>query len=123
MNPAKSFDYRKLFDLSGRVALVIGGGSGIGQAGAEGMAAQTERIRLHRQTKGERLQTAAHFLLVPLDLRGIDGTSAAWFHCSRNRVQGSIDNARCAGIHIASSPTNNIARTTPPSTRGSLGVA
>jgi NAD(P)-dependent dehydrogenase (short-subunit alcohol dehydrogenase family) len=39
MNPAKSFDYRALYDLSGRVALVVGGGSGIGQAGAEGMAA------------------------------------------------------------------------------------
>jgi len=39
MNPAKSFDYRALCDLSGRVALVVGGGSGIGQAGAEGMAA------------------------------------------------------------------------------------
>lgn len=39
MNPVKSFDYRALFDLSGRVALIVGGGSGIGQAGAEGVAA------------------------------------------------------------------------------------
>jgi NAD(P)-dependent dehydrogenase (short-subunit alcohol dehydrogenase family) len=39
MNPPTSFNYRQLFDLSGRVALVVGGGSGIGQAGAEGMAA------------------------------------------------------------------------------------
>jgi len=39
MNPAKTFDYRALFDLSDRVALVVGGGSGIGQAGAEGLAA------------------------------------------------------------------------------------
>ena len=31
-------DYRKLFDLTGRVALVIGGASGIGEAGAEAMA-------------------------------------------------------------------------------------
>jgi NAD(P)-dependent dehydrogenase (short-subunit alcohol dehydrogenase family) len=35
----KKPDYRKLFDLSGRIALVIGGASGIGQAGAEAMAA------------------------------------------------------------------------------------
>jgi NAD(P)-dependent dehydrogenase (short-subunit alcohol dehydrogenase family) len=39
MNPQRSFDYRALFDLSHTVALVVGGGSGIGQAGAEGMAA------------------------------------------------------------------------------------
>ena len=44
MNPAKAFDYRALFDLSGRVALVVGGGSGIGQAGAEGMAAHGAQL-------------------------------------------------------------------------------
>jgi NAD(P)-dependent dehydrogenase (short-subunit alcohol dehydrogenase family) len=32
-------DYRFLFDLQGRVALVVGGGSGIGQAGALALAA------------------------------------------------------------------------------------
>jgi len=44
MNPQKAFDYRALFDLSGRVALVVGGGSGIGQAGAEGMAAHGAQL-------------------------------------------------------------------------------
>ena len=32
-------DYRSLFDLQGRIALVVGGGSGIGQAGALALAA------------------------------------------------------------------------------------
>jgi len=44
MNPKKSFDYRALFDLSGRLALVVGGGSGIGQAGAEGLAAHGAHV-------------------------------------------------------------------------------
>ncbi len=37
-------DYTNLFDLTGRAALVIGGGSGIGQAAAEGMAAYGAHI-------------------------------------------------------------------------------
>src|SRR5690349_13237100 len=33
------FDYRTMFDLHGRTALVVGGGSGIGQASALALAA------------------------------------------------------------------------------------
>jgi len=44
MNPQSTFDYRALFDLSAKVALVVGGGSGIGQAGAEGMAAHGAQL-------------------------------------------------------------------------------
>jgi NAD(P)-dependent dehydrogenase (short-subunit alcohol dehydrogenase family) len=38
------FDYSKMFDLSGRRALVIGGASGIGQASALGLAAHGAEI-------------------------------------------------------------------------------
>ena len=44
-------------------------------------------------------------------------------YSSRNRISGSADNARCAGIHVASRPSRHMATTTPPSTSGSRGVA
>ena len=48
----------------------------------------------------------------------------AWpIHSSRSSIMGSIDRARCAGIHVASIPSKDIARTTPAKTSGSLGVA
>ena len=38
------FDYRSMFDLSGKSALVIGAGSGIGAASAKGLAAFGARV-------------------------------------------------------------------------------
>jgi NAD(P)-dependent dehydrogenase (short-subunit alcohol dehydrogenase family) len=38
------FDYRSMFDLSGKTALVVGAGSGIGEASAQGLAAFSARV-------------------------------------------------------------------------------
>ena len=59
MNPAKSFDYRPLFDLSDRVALVVGGGSGIGQAGAEGLGAHGAHVCVADSTAADAEGVAA----------------------------------------------------------------
>jgi hypothetical protein len=48
---------------------------------------------------------------------------AAVVHSSRSSIIGSTDSARCAGIHVASSPSKAITRTTPANTSGSRGVA
>src|SRR5919112_6215360 len=38
------FDYRSMFDLSGKTALVVGAGSGIGEASAQGLSAFGARV-------------------------------------------------------------------------------
>jgi hypothetical protein len=44
-------------------------------------------------------------------------------HSARSNITGSTESARCAGIHVASRPISDIAKTTPASTSGSRGVA
>jgi hypothetical protein len=57
------------------------------------------------------------------ELKNLVQSCVAVVHSSRSRIIGSIESARCAGIHVASSPSNNIARTVPAKTIGSRGVA
>ena len=43
-------------------------------------------------------------------------------YSSRSSVTGSSERARCAGIHVANSPSSAIATTRPPNTSGSRGL-
>ncbi|MCB9136856.1 MAG: SDR family oxidoreductase [Caldilineaceae bacterium] len=52
-------DYTNLFDLTGRTALVIGGGSGIGRAAAQGLAAQGATVICADLREEQAAETAA----------------------------------------------------------------
>ncbi|HLI02852.1 MAG TPA: SDR family NAD(P)-dependent oxidoreductase, partial [Terracidiphilus sp.] len=76
------FDYRKLFDLTGRKALVVGAGSGIGEAAACGLAAHGAEVLcgdLNLEAAGRvagQIQSAGgKARAVPFDLR--DGETVA----------------------------------------------
>src|SRR5437660_3464342 len=89
--------------------------------------------RIHASSKNKTVQL--HFVLTPDYRKHARGRASVPFgvrlpvvadpqvHSSRSRIKGSTDSARCAGIHVASSPSNDIAKTTPTNTSGSRGVA
>ncbi|MCX7938953.1 MAG: SDR family NAD(P)-dependent oxidoreductase [Anaerolineae bacterium] len=74
-------DYSKLFDLTDRVALVVGAGSGIGEASAHGLAAFGARV-LCADVNAEAAQRVAHDIgarAVPLamDIRSAESIAQA----------------------------------------------
>src|SRR5215831_4944444 len=52
-------DYRKLFDLTGKTAVVLGAGSGIGRSSAEALAALGARVVCADRTAKDAEATAA----------------------------------------------------------------
>ena len=63
----------------------------------------------------------------PLRTRGFGGRHRAHpfprRQSTRRRTRGLTESARCAGIHVATSPRSAMATTTPVSTRGSCALA
>ena len=78
------FDYSKLFDLSGRRALVIGGASGIGQACAHGLAAHGAELvvadvnlALAAETEAEIKKAGGKATTLKIDMRDKANVEAA----------------------------------------------
>jgi NAD(P)-dependent dehydrogenase (short-subunit alcohol dehydrogenase family) len=70
------FDYKKLFDLTGRKALVVGAGSGIGEAAACGLAAHGAAVlcgdlnlEAAKRVAGEIQSAGGTAQAIPFDLR------------------------------------------------------
>lgn len=70
------FDYKKLFDLAGRKALVVGAGSGIGEAAACGLAAHGATVlcgdlilTAAERVAGEIQSAGGKAMAIPFDMR------------------------------------------------------
>ena len=77
------FDYKKLFDLTGKQALVVGAGSGIGEAAAHGLAAHGAEVlcgdinlEAVEKVAAEIASTGGKAQALRFDLRDGDGVRA-----------------------------------------------
>ncbi|MBN2316957.1 MAG: SDR family oxidoreductase [Sedimentisphaerales bacterium] len=108
----------KLFDLSGKTALVTGGGRGIGLAIAQGLAEHGADIALIARTKeqldvaGQRIQTntGKDVQTFPFDLENV-GQIDILFEKIRNETNGVDILVNCAGTTIRG-PAEDVDMTT-----------
>ncbi len=78
------FDYRSIFDLNGKTALMVGAGRGIGEAGAQGLAAFGARVfcadvdvGAARETAGEIKEQGWEAETLELDVLDAESVRAA----------------------------------------------
>jgi NAD(P)-dependent dehydrogenase (short-subunit alcohol dehydrogenase family) len=84
MRRKRVFDYRSIFDLNGKTALVVGAGRGIGEAGAHGLAAFGARVfcadvdvGAARETAGEIKEQGWEAETLELDVLDAESVRAA----------------------------------------------
>jgi NAD(P)-dependent dehydrogenase (short-subunit alcohol dehydrogenase family) len=81
------FDYRSIFDLTGKSALIVGAGSGIGEASANGLAAFGARVvcadvnaQAAEKTAGEIRSEGGEAEALQLDMTDLQSVGAAVEH-------------------------------------------
>jgi NAD(P)-dependent dehydrogenase (short-subunit alcohol dehydrogenase family) len=84
MRRKRVFDYRSVFDLNGKTALMVGAGRGIGEAGAQGLAAFGARVfcadvdvGAARETAGEIKEQGWEAETLELDVLDAESVRAA----------------------------------------------
>jgi NAD(P)-dependent dehydrogenase (short-subunit alcohol dehydrogenase family) len=87
------FDYRSIFDLTGKSALIVGAGSGIGEASANGLAAFGARVvcadvnaQAAQKTAGEIRSEGGDAEALQLDMTDLQSVGAAVEHVGKPDV-------------------------------------
>lgn len=103
------YDYRSMFDLTGREALVVGAGSGIGRAGAEALAAFGARVFCADVDAGAAEKTARGIAEAGQEAEslGLDMTDTASVEAAAARV-GTPDVLVCTPSINVRKPLLNI---------------
>jgi NAD(P)-dependent dehydrogenase (short-subunit alcohol dehydrogenase family) len=94
------FDYRSMFDLTGKTALVVGAGSGIGEASAHGLAAFGARV-VCADVNGEAAESTAR------DIESVESDALELDMTDPDSVRTAVESVGVPDI-LVSTPSVNV---------------
>jgi NAD(P)-dependent dehydrogenase (short-subunit alcohol dehydrogenase family) len=96
------FDYRSMFDLAGKTALVVGAGSGIGEASAQGLAAFGARVVCADVSKEAADDTATE-----ISTQGGEAEAIELDMTDQDSVRGAVESVGVPDV-LVSTPSVNV---------------
>ncbi len=95
------FDYRSMFDLSGKSALVVGAGSGIGRAGSHGLSAFGAEV-ICADVNAENAQRTAQ----EIEAEGYKGQALELDMCDPSSVRAAVELIESPDVLVATPSIN-----------------